>query len=64
MPKIKTFTTDLRIFKTAAQLQALDEVVNAFIAEGGIQKVYSVSDTTTTDENGATMGLVRVLAYD
>ena len=38
--------------------------VNRFIAENGVKKVISISDTTTTDNTGATMGLIRVLAYE
>jgi len=46
------------------ELAALDEQVNRFIAENGVKKVISISDTTTTDNTGATMGLIRVLAYE
>jgi hypothetical protein len=38
--------------------------VNRFIAENGVKKVVSVSDTATTDHSGATIGLIRVLAYE
>ena len=64
MAKVKTFTSDLQIFKTAGQLEALDAAVNEFIVQNNIEKVYSVSDTTATDESGATMGIIRVVAYD
>lgn len=64
MPKVKTFTTDLAIFKTAKQLEELDRVVNEFIVENQIKMIYSVSDTTSTIDGGATMGLIRVLAFD
>jgi hypothetical protein len=39
-------------------------MVNKFIEEKGVQKVVSVSDAPTTDDNGATIGLIRVLAYE
>jgi hypothetical protein len=39
-------------------------MVNRFIAENGVQKVVSVSDTCTTDDSGASIGLVRVIAYE
>ncbi len=64
MAKIKTFTSDLQIFKAAGQLEALDAAVNDFIKKNNVEKIYSVSDTTATDESGATMGIIRVLAYD
>jgi len=64
MPKVVTFTSDLKIFKTAGQLNGLDEQVNEFIRTNGVKHIYSVSDTTTSDESGATMGIIRVLAYD
>ena len=64
MPKVKTFTTDLSIFKTANQLDELDRRVNDYIEQNAVATIHSVSDTTATDETGATMGLIRVLAYD
>ncbi len=64
MPKVVTFTLDLKIFKTAGQLNGLDEQVNEFIRTNSVKHIYSVSDTTTSDESGATMGIIRVLAYD
>jgi hypothetical protein len=62
--KIKTFTTELRIFKTAKELKALDEEVNRFIAKNRVKNVIAVSDSTTTDDTGATIGLIRVLTYE
>ena len=62
--KVKTFTNELKIFQTMKELSALDEQVNRFIAENGVKKVISVSDSTTTDATGATIGLIRVLAYE
>ncbi len=64
MPKVITFTSDLKIFKTAGQLNTLDEQVNEFIRANNVRQIYSVSDTTTSDESGATMGIIRVLAFD
>jgi hypothetical protein len=29
-----------------------------------VQKIISVSDASTSDDNGATIGLIRVLAYE
>jgi len=62
--KVKTFATELKIFQTIKELEALDEKVNSFLAEGKVRKVISVSDATTTDNTGATIGLIRVLTYE
>jgi hypothetical protein len=62
--KVKTFTTELKIFQTIRELEVLDDKVNRFIAENKVKKVVSVSDTTTTDNTGATIGLIRVLTYE
>lgn len=62
--KVKTFTTELKIFQTIKELETLDDKVNRFIAENKVKKVISVSDTTTTDNAGATIGVIRVLAYE
>ncbi len=61
---VKTFTTELKIFQTMKELEALDDRVNRFIAENRVKKVVSISDTATTDNSGATIGLVRVLSYE
>ncbi len=62
--KVKTFTTELRIFKAIKEIKALDEEVNRFLQKNRIQNVISVSDTTTTDDTGATIGLIRVVTYE
>ena len=62
--RVKTFTNELKIFQTMKELAALDEQVNSFLAANGVKKVISVSDTTTTDNTGSTIGLIRVLAYE
>ncbi len=62
--KVKTFTTELKIFKTIKELKTLDEEVNRFIEKHRVKKVVSVSDTTTTDNTGATIGLIRVMTYE
>lgn len=64
MVKVKTFTTEIKIFQTINELTQLDAQVNKFIADNNIKKVISVSDTCTTDNSGATIGIVRVLAYE
>ncbi len=64
MIRVKTFTQTIEVFKTAKELEALDDMVNNFITENNIKKIVSISDTTTTNERGATIGIIRVLAYE
>jgi len=64
MIKVKTFTSEIKVFHTVRELAKLDETVNSFIHEAGIQKVISVCDACTTDDSGATIGLIRTIAYD
>ena len=63
MSKVKTFACPLKIFHTKEELEKLDKTVNEF-AETNNVKIISVSDTCTTDDTGATIGLVRVVAYE
>ncbi|UCF30521.1 MAG: hypothetical protein JSV26_10790 [bacterium] len=63
MIEVKTFATPLKVFQAHEELEALDEQVNGFLAGQGIDEVVSVSDAVTTDQTGAAIGLVRVLAY-
>jgi hypothetical protein len=63
MVKVKTFTTGLKIFQTAKELKELDETVNQFLADHGIEDVISISDCATADNSGMTMGLIRALTY-
>ena len=64
MTKVKTFTTPLKIFHVKESLDALDKIVNQFAEDNRLTKIISVSDACTTDENGATIGLIRVIAYE
>ncbi|MFA9435483.1 MAG: hypothetical protein ACERKR_12460, partial [Deltaproteobacteria bacterium] len=64
MVKVKTFATELKIFHTMKELYELDEKVNQFIKDNNINKIVSVSDTCTTDDKGATIGVIRVIAYE
>ena len=63
MIRVKTFGEPLQPFKTHQELNELDARVNSFIADNGINKVISLSDTATS-ENGSTIGLIRTLVYD
>ena len=64
MVKVKSFTSELQIFNTMNELKQLDAQVGKFISDNGITKGISVSDTCTTDNSGATIGIIRVLAYE
>jgi hypothetical protein len=64
MIKVKTFGCPLRIFHVAKELQELDEMVNEFMRKEKIKTLLSVSDAPVTDSSGATIGVMRVIAYD
>ncbi len=64
MIKVKTFASPLQVFQARKELDGLDERVNKFIAENNISKVLSVSDACTTDTNGATIGVIRIVTYE
>ncbi len=64
MMKVRTFMSPLKIFHTVEELASLDEQVNAFVAGQGVKNIVSVSDTCTTDNTGATIGVIRVLTYE
>lgn len=64
MAKVKTFAVPLKIFHARNELEKLDSLVNQFIAENTVRNVLSVSDACTTDDTGATIGVIRVLAYE
>ncbi len=64
MIKVKTFTQNLAIMKTINELKALDEQVNDFLTKEKVKKVVSVSDSTTNNNEGMTMGIIRVVAYE
>ena len=63
MIKVKTFGEPLEPFRARRELEELDARINQFISENGISKVISVSDSTTNEEGG-TIGLIRVLVYE
>lgn len=64
MIKVKSFTTQLKIFHARHELDELDKEVSDFIAARGIRRVISVSDSSTTGSSGESIGLIRVLAYE
>jgi len=64
MIKVKSFTTQLKIFHTRHELDELDKEVSDFIASRGIRKVISICDSSTSGNSGETIGLIRVLAYE
>jgi hypothetical protein len=64
MVRVKTFGSQFKIFHITQELATLDAAVNDFIAKDRVKKVISVSDATTTDTSGATIGIIRVLTYE
>ena len=64
MIRVKTFTSEIKIFQTINELQDLDGQVNNFIKENKIKKIISISDCATTDNTGATIGIIRSVAYE
>ncbi|MBO1223807.1 MAG: hypothetical protein JYX80_05225 [Candidatus Scalindua sediminis] len=64
MAKVKTFGSQLRIFHVTEELEILDKTVNEFIKKNKIKKVISVSDSTTANVDGGTIGVIRVIAYE
>ncbi len=63
-PLVRRFAVPLKIFQVKSKLHELDNEVNDFLEKQGAQKLVSVSDTHTTDDSGATIGLIRVVAYE
>jgi uncharacterized protein YaiL (DUF2058 family) len=64
MAKVKTFGSQLKIFHVKEELEELDKTVNEFIEKNKIKKVISVSDSTTANVDGGTIGVIRVVAYE
>ena len=64
MFKVKTFTMTLMIFQVRNKLETLDQEVNQFLEKVQAKRVVAVSDTHTTDDRGATMGMIRVVTYE
>ncbi|MDP6685440.1 MAG: hypothetical protein QGI05_00645 [Candidatus Omnitrophota bacterium] len=64
MVKVKSFTSELKIFHAKNELDALDATVSKFIEENKVKKVISVSDACTTDPKEGTIGIIRVLTYE
>ncbi len=62
--KVKTFMSPLKIFHTVEEIASLDDQVNRFIADEVVLRIASVSDTCTSDNTGATIGVIRVIAYE
>ena len=64
MIKVRSFTTPIKIFATIRELTELDETVTRFLADEKATAVYAVGDSTTAGDNGETIGLIRVVAYE
>ena len=63
MVKVRSFTSEIKVFQTMRELRQLDDEINRFIADQKIKKIVSVSDACTTD-NAGTIGVIRILAYE
>ena len=63
MIKVKTFASPLKVFHVKEQLENLDTTINQYISENNIANIISVSDTCTTDDTGASIGIIRVVTY-
>ena len=64
MIKVKSFTTPIKIFATARELEELDATVTEFLDKEAATYVFAVTDATTSGENGETIGLIRTVAYE
>ena len=64
MIKVKTFASPLKVFHAHEEIEGLDRQVNQFLEEQGVENVVSVSDACTTDDSGAAIGVIRVVAYE
>ncbi len=63
MHKVKTLGTEMQVFQVHKELEDLDRQVNEFLAGKSEAELVSVSDMAVTDDRGATIGMVRVVAY-
>lgn len=63
MVKVKTFTSADCRSSFHNKLTILDVEVNDFLQKNNIKKIVSISDCTTSN-NGDTMGIFRVVAYE
>lgn len=64
MAKVKTFTSPLKVFHVKEELESLDATINQFIETNDVKQIISINDTTTTDNTGASIGIIRVVAYE
>jgi hypothetical protein len=64
MIKVKSFTTPIKIFATARELEELDATVTEFLDKEAATYVFAVTDATTSGANGETIGLIRTVAYE
>lgn len=64
MYSVRTFGIEIRPLRAMQELAELDRTVNAFLAEGSVKRVVSVSDVAATDDKGETIGLIRTVCYE
>lgn len=63
MYRVKTFGTEMQVFQVHKELENLDREVNEFLCGQKGAQLVGVSDMAVTDDRGATIGIVRVVAY-
>ncbi len=64
MAKVKSFFQNCGFKLLDDDLKVLDKAVNYFIEQNNIEKIISVSDSTTVGADGQTETLIRVVAYE
>jgi len=57
-------STNNRFVNRLPNAKSNDFLDRTFLKENDIASVVSVSDTCTTDDSGATIGIVRMIAYE
>jgi hypothetical protein len=64
MIKVKTFTSQMKIFHVTQELADLDKSVSDFLSSEKVKRVISISDSVTSGTHGETIGIIRVVAYE
>ncbi len=64
MYKVKTFGSEMKPLHVHQELEGLDRQVNEFLSANPNARLVGVSDMPVSDDRGATIGVVRVVAYE
>jgi hypothetical protein len=54
----------MKVFHVHKELERLDREVNEFLSGHPKARLLGVSDSSVTDDKGATIGVLRVVAYE